>query len=90
MSNPRYPEGVSEADIDNIGEPMDADLFDCDYQKNIVCPFCGEKETESDVVADNMRDEQTRIFQCSYCGKDSSFMVHITLTFSSFKTDGSR
>ena len=90
MSNPRYPEGVTEADIDNIGELMDADLFDCDYQKMIVCPFCGYKHDESLNLSEDMKHEEIGMINCSGCGKDFSFMVHVVTTYSSFKTDGSR
>lgn len=82
MSDPNLPEGVTQADIDRV--PLDGS-YDCEDQELIVCPYCGEDYEKSAVVAENMKNEQVSEINCSGCGTDFSFMVHIAVTYSSFK-----
>lgn len=62
--------------------------LDLEYNDFVVCPHCGyEHEDQCDYPFDYDVDEEEGTFNCNSCGKDFGVMVHMDITYSSFKKD---
>jgi len=58
--------------------------FNCEYQEDIVCPHCGDKDTDHEVDY----DEECQEFSCGACEKKFDIVVHKEVSFSSMCLEG--
>ena len=62
--------------------------LDIKYNTFVVCPYCGyEHEDQCDYPFDYDEDEEEGIFHCDSCGKDFGVIIHMDITYSSFKKE---
>lgn len=57
-------------------------IEDTDFTEAIVCPYCGEKESDSWEVSMHMSDGEEAETSCGSCGKDFIVTVYITTRYS--------
>ena len=55
--------------------------YECSYQDDLVCPYCGHIETDSWETPDNATEGS-----CNSCGKDYKIEQEFSRTFSTYKT----
>lgn len=57
--------------------------IDCEHTDEIVCPYCGEEQSDSWEIAGENGDVQET--ECYECEKVFKFKTHIEVTFTSIK-----
>jgi DNA-directed RNA polymerase subunit RPC12/RpoP len=62
-------------------DSYDGEEIDSEYEKEMICPYCGYENTDSFEFIDE--GEGVRI--CGRCGRDFEFTVNVSITYSTKK-----
>ena len=58
--------------------------YNCDYQTEIVCPYCGKVVSDSWEYREGVEPNQDTEIQCPNCDEDFFFSFDVSVTYSSY------
>ncbi len=59
--------------------------WDCKYEEDLICPYCGHKHSDSFEFYGE--DETEMEMECHDCGKEFIYHTNIEYSLSSYKKD---
>lgn len=67
-------------------DALDKDPLDCEYNHNIICPYCG---TEYDPIEEEIygADGEEFEFECSCCGREFVILLDVTTSYSTYRKE---